>query len=144
MSVCFNLRRFLNIYCKASFLVVVNSFSFCLSGNFLSFLWFWSTTLLGILSWQNLLFVCFLVLSLYHATPIWPAKYPLKIADSIMGFLYLTSVVVVVFFPHLRFFLVFSFWHFKYNVSWFGFLCVHPIWKTLDFLDLHICFLPQV
>ena len=27
--------------------MVVNSFSFCLSGNFLSFLWFWSTALLS-------------------------------------------------------------------------------------------------
>ena len=33
---------------------------------------------------------------------------------------------------------IFNLWHFNYDVSWCGPLCVHLVWDSLCFLDLHV------
>ena len=35
-------------------------------------------------------------------------------------------------------------WHFNYDVSWSGPLCIHPVWDFLWFLNLHVYFLHQI
>ena len=39
---------------------------------------------------------------------------------------------------------MFSLWHFNYDVSWFGSLCIHLVWDSLCFLDLYVNFLHQI
>lgn len=43
----------------------------------------------------------------------------------------------------LRFFSIFNFWHFNFNVSWCGPLWIHLICNSLGFLDLDVCFFPS-
>ena len=58
--------------------------------------------------------------------------FPEKSANHLMGFpLNATNC----------FFLMF--YNFHYNVSWWGSLCIHLIWKFLGSLGLDICFLPH-
>ena len=35
-------------------------------------------------------------------------------------------------------------WHFNYDVSWSGPLCIHLAWDSVCFLDLHVYFLHQI
>ena len=41
-------------------------------------------------------------------------------------------------------FVSFNLWHFYYDVSWSGPLCIHHIWDSLCFLDLHVYFFHQI
>ena len=39
---------------------------------------------------------------------------------------------------------IFKLWHFNYDVSWSEPLCIHLVWDSLCFLDLHVYFLHQI
>ena len=39
---------------------------------------------------------------------------------------------------------MFNLWHFNYDVFWSGPLCVHLVWDSLCFLDLHVYILHQL
>ena len=46
--------------------------------------------------------------------------------------------------PLLRFFSILNLWHFNYDVSWSGPLCIHLVWDSLCYLDLHVSFLHKL
>ena len=119
-------------------LVVVNSFSFCLS-------------LKCCLSFKTEWYPCLWEYSRLQAFPFHYFEYmvPLpsglqssaeKSAERLMGVpLYITSCFSLAAFKIL----IFHFWHFNYNVSWCWSLRF-LVWDSLCCLDLDACFFPQV
>ena len=65
-----------------------------------------------------------------------------KSADRLMG----VSLPIICGFSYTTFniFFTFNFCHFNYSVSWCGLFWVDPVWDSLCFLNLFVCFLSHV
>ena len=60
-----------------------------------------------------------------------------KSTDSLMGIpLKVTTFLLLLF--------IFKLWHFNFDVSWSGPLCIHLVWDALCVLDLNVHFFHQI
>ena len=129
-----------NISCTASS-VVVNSCSYCLSGNLFVF----PCILNNDTVWYNILdcgFLSFSTLNIF-ATPFWGVNLLLRNQLIALGNFPCTWPVHFLF-AAFQIDSILNFCHFNYNISWSWLLWVHLVWNNLYFLNLYVCFVCQV
>ena len=87
--------------------------------------------------------LCFSWLWLFLANPFQPAEFLLRNQLLVLGYAPVGNWLLFscCFYDSL---FIFNLWLFNYDVSWSGLLCIHLVWNSLYFLDLHVYFFHQM